>query len=126
MIITTENAPALPAPLSQGVRKGPLLQVSGQLPLDPKTGEVAGATVADQTAQALRNVAAVLEAGGATWADVVMLRVHLTDPAHMAEMNEAYESIVAAPFPARTTVSVQLPPGLLVEIDALAVLDIPQ
>ncbi|WP_328484245.1 Rid family detoxifying hydrolase [Streptomyces sp. NBC_00377] len=122
-IITTENAPSLPAPLSQGIRKGPVLHVSGQLPFDPKTGEVVGTTVGEQTAQVLRNVTAVLKAAGAGLEDVVMLRVYLTDPAHMAEMNEAYAAAVGEPFPARTTVYMQLPPGLLVEIDALAVLD---
>jgi reactive intermediate/imine deaminase len=122
-VITTENAPVLPAPLSQGVRKGPVLQVSGQLPFDPATGEVAGATVAAQTAQALRNVLAVLQAAGAGWEDVVMLRVYLTDPAHLAEMNQAYAAAVGEPFPARTTVYMPLPPGLLVEVDALAVLE---
>ncbi|WSY18551.1 Rid family hydrolase (plasmid) [Embleya sp. NBC_00896] len=64
-VITTENAPALAAPLFQGIRKGPVLQVSGQLPLDPDTGEVVGTTVAEQTTQTLRNVTAVLKAGGA-------------------------------------------------------------
>ncbi|GAA0350074.1 Rid family detoxifying hydrolase [Actinoallomurus spadix] len=121
-VITTENAPALAAPLSQGIRKGPVLQVSGQLPLDPGTGRVVGATVAEQTTQALRNVTAVLEAGGGSLEDVVMLRVYLTDPAHLAEMNEAYAAAVGAPFPARTTVYMPLPPGMLVEVDALAVL----
>ncbi|WP_275562333.1 Rid family hydrolase [Streptomyces sp. 5-6(2022)] len=122
-VITTENAPALPAPLSQGIRKGPVLQVSGQLPLDPDSGEVVGTTVAEQTAQTLRNVTAVLKEGGAGLEDVVMLRVYLTDPAHLAEMNEAYATAVGVPFPARTTVYMHLPPGLLVEVDALAVLD---
>ncbi|MFD0313050.1 RidA family protein [Streptomyces flavalbus] len=123
-VITTEHAPTLPgAPLSQGIRKGPFLQVSGQLPLDPDTGAVVGTTVAEQTAQTLRNVTAVLKAGGAALEDVIMLRVHLTDPAHLAEMNDAYATAVSEPFPARTTVYMPLPPGLLVEIDALAVLD---
>lgn len=122
-VITTKNAPSLAAPLSQGIRKGPLLQVSGQLPLDPDTGTVVGTTVAEQTTQTLRNVTAVLKAGGAGLEDVVMLRVYLTDPAHLAEMNEAYAAAVGEPFPARTTVYMQLPPTLLVEIDALAVLD---
>ncbi|MEV0388406.1 Rid family hydrolase [Nonomuraea sp. NPDC050643] len=66
--------PRLAGPLSQGIRKGPVLQVSGQFPLDPDTGEVVGATAAEQTAQTLRNVTAVLEAGGAGLEDVVMLR----------------------------------------------------
>ncbi|MGI5157974.1 RidA family protein [Microbispora sp. CA-102843] len=122
-VITTENAPVLAAPLSQGIRKGPVLQVSGQLPFDPDTGEVVGTTVAEQTAQTLRNVNAVLKGAGAGLEDVVMLRVYLTDPAHLAEMNEAYAAAVGEPFPARTTVYMQLPPGLLVEVDALAVLD---
>ncbi|MGR6919227.1 RidA family protein [[Actinomadura] parvosata] len=113
----------LAGPAVQGIRKGPVLQVSGQLPFDPDTREVVGTSVAEQTAQTLRNVNAVLKAGGATWADVVMLRVYLTDPAHLAEMNEAYAAAVGEPFPARTTVYMLLPPGLLVEVDALAVLD---
>ncbi|MBD0419318.1 RidA family protein [Streptomyces sp. TRM S81-3] len=122
-VITTEHAPSLPAPLSQGIRKGPVLQISGQLPFAPTTGEVVGTTVAEQTAQVLRNVTAVLKAAGAGLEDVVMLRVYLTDPAHLPELNEAYAAAVGEPFPARTTVYMQLPPGLLVEIDALAVLD---
>ncbi|MFB8443295.1 RidA family protein [Streptomyces niveus] len=120
-VITTSNAPALPAPLSQGIRKGPVLAVSGQLPLDPETGSVVGTTVAEQTARALRNVTAVLKAAGATMEDVVMLRVYLTDPADLAAMNEAYAEAVGEPFPARTTVYMRLPAGVLVEVDALAV-----
>ncbi|MFF6815990.1 RidA family protein [Streptomyces sp. NPDC012403] len=122
-VITTENAPTPAAPLSQGIRKGPILQVSGQLPVDPATGAVVGTTVAEQTTQTLRNVTAVLKAAGAGPEDVVMLRAYLTDPAHLPELNEAYAAAVGEPFPARTTVYMQLPPGLLVEIDALAVLD---
>ncbi|MFF0465631.1 RidA family protein [Streptomyces mexicanus] len=122
-VITTGNAPSLPAPLCQGIRKGPVLQISGQLPFGPDTGGVVGTTVAEQTTQVLRNVTAVLKAAGASMEDVVMLRVYLTEPGHLAEMNEAYAAAVGEPFPARTTVYMPLPPGLLVEIDALAVLD---
>ncbi|MFH8709433.1 RidA family protein [Streptomyces rubrogriseus] len=122
-VITTENAPTPAAPLSQGIRKGSILQVSGQLPFDPATGAVVGTTVAEQTTQTLRNVTAVLKAAGAGPKDVVMLRVYLTDPAHLPELNEAYAAAIGELFPARTTVYMQLPPGLLVEIDALAVLD---
>ncbi|MGM1065313.1 RidA family protein [Saccharothrix sp. Mg75] len=122
--IRTASAPTPVAAFSQGVRKGPVLQVAGQVAFDPETGAVVGSTVAEQTAQALRNVEAVLAAGGASLADVVMLRVYLTDTAHFAEMNETYNALVTeTPFPARTTVYVGLPEGLLVEIDALAVLD---
>jgi para-nitrobenzyl esterase len=119
---TPVGAPVSAAPLSQGIRKGNILQVSGQLPYDPVTGELSGDTVSAQTAQALRNVIAVLEAGGACLADVVMLRVYLTHPGHLNEMNEAYAGLVGTPYPARTTVYMQLPPGVLVEVDALAVL----
>lgn len=122
--ISTPNAPTPVAAFSQGVRKGNILQVAGQVAFDPADGSIVGTTVAEQTRQALRNVVAVLEAGGASLADVVMLRVYLTDTAHFAEMNEAYGEVVTErPFPARTTVYVGLPEGLLVEIDALAVVE---
>ncbi|MFD7658706.1 RidA family protein [Actinosynnema sp. NPDC059797] len=122
--IRTDSAPTPVAAFSQGVRKGNVLQVAGQVAFDPADGSIVGTTVAEQTEQALRNVVAVLEAGGASLADVVMLRVYLTDTAHFAEMNEAYGKVVTEqPFPARTTVYVGLPEGLLVEIDALAVVD---
>ncbi|PPK70831.1 RidA family protein [Actinokineospora auranticolor] len=110
-------------PLSPGVRKGNIVQVAGQVAFHPETGEVIGTTVAEQTRQVLANVSAVLAEAGATEADVVMYRVYLTDVAHFAEMNEAYAEFLSEPKPARTTVYVGLPPGLLVEIDALAVLD---
>lgn len=122
--IRTADAPTPVAAFSQGVRKGPILQVAGQVAFDPATGGIVGDTVAEQTRQALRNVVAVLAAGGASLADVVMLRVYLTDTAHFAEMNAAYsEFVTEEPFPARTTVYVGLPAKLLVEIDALAVVD---
>ncbi|CAL9381065.1 2-iminobutanoate_2-iminopropanoate deaminase [Actinosynnema sp. ALI-1.44] len=122
--IRTPNAPTPVASFSQGVRKGGILQVAGQVAFDPATGAIVGDTVAEQTRQALRNVAAVLEAGGASMDDVVMMRVYLTDTSQFGEMNEVYNEVVTQrPFPARTTVYVGLPAGLLVEIDALAVLD---
>ena len=124
-----KNVIALPddrrmaVPLSHGIRKGNILQVAGQVPLDPATGEVVGASVAEQTVQCLTNIKTILAAGGASWDDVVMVRVYLTDTAHFAELNEAYANFLAEPYPARTTVYVGLPPGFHVEIDALAVLD---
>jgi 2-iminobutanoate/2-iminopropanoate deaminase len=121
--IRTEHAPTPVAAFSQGVRKGNILQIAGQVGIDPTTGKVVGPTVGEQARQTLRNLAAVLDAAGASIADVVMMRVFLTDTAHFADLNEAYGEFVTAPFPARTTVYVGLPAGLLVEIDALAVLD---
>ncbi|WP_158842875.1 RidA family protein [Saccharothrix deserti] len=121
--IRTDNAPTPVAAFSQGVIKNGILQVAGQVAFDPATGTIVGDTVAEQTRQALRNVVAVLEAGGSSLADVMMMRVYLTDTAHFAEMNKVYDEFVTeGPFPARTTVYVGLPAKLLVEIDALAVL----
>jgi len=123
-VITSPNAPTPPPhiPLSPGVRKGNVVQVSGQTPVDPATGQVVEGGIVEQTERALRNVIAVLEEAGAGLDDVLMLRVYLTDVAHFGEMNETYARIVGEPYPARTTVYVGLPAGLLVEIDALAVL----
>ncbi|MFD9736822.1 RidA family protein [Umezawaea sp. NPDC059074] len=120
--IHTESAPKPIAKFSQGVRKGNILQVAGQVAFDAETGSIVGDTVKEQTAQTLRNVAAVLAAAGASFDDVVMLRVYLTDTAHFGEMNDAYGEFMTEPYSARTTVYVGLPAGLLVEIDALAVL----
>ncbi|MEU9979687.1 RidA family protein [Streptomyces sp. NPDC050856] len=124
----THAAP--PARFSHGVRKGDILQVAGQVGFLPAVaGEppaVAGPTLREQTLQTLANVEAVLTAGGASWDDVLMLRVYLTDTGHFAELNEIYDDYfkdLTVPPAARTTVYVGLPEGLLVEIDALAVLD---
>lgn len=121
--ISTENAPKPVAAYAPGSRKGNILQVAGQVAVDPKTGEVAGTTVGEQARQVFANVEAVLEAAGSSFDDVVMVRVYLTDTAHFAEFNEVYNQLVNEPYAARTTVYVGLPTGLLVEIDALAVLD---
>lgn len=120
--ISTDKAPAPAATYSQGVRKGNILQIAGQVPIDSVSGKTIGETVGDQTRQVFANLNAILAEAGASMDDVVMLRVYLTDAAHFAEMNEAFAEFVTAPFPARTTVYVGLAPGFLVEIDALAVL----
>ncbi|MEU6283937.1 RidA family protein [Streptomyces sp. NPDC047028] len=120
-----------PAKFSHGVRKGNLLQVAGQVGFLPaeegKPPTPAGPTLREQTPQTLANVRAILEEGGATWDDVMMIRVYLTDVDHFAEMNDLYnryfeEQGLTQPPAARTTVYVGLPAGLLIEIDALAVL----
>ena len=121
--IVTSDAPRPAASYSQAVRKGNILQVAGQGPADPATGEFVPGGVAEQTRQTLANVRAILRAAGADFSDVVMMRVYLTDAAHFPAMNEVYSTFVEEPFPARTTVFVGLAPGMLVEIDALAVLD---
>lgn len=128
--ITTTGAPAAAWAFSQGVRKGPLLQVSGQGPQDPETGEyVHPGDVKAQTTRVLENLKAVLEAGGASVEDVLMFRVYLKTRDDFPAMNEAYGAFVKANcpsgvLPCRTTVAVELPhPSMLVEIDALACLD---
>src|SRR5262245_28889250 len=121
--IRPEGAKPVPVPLTPGIRKGNILQVAGQIPADPATGAIVGDTGAEQTRQSMRIVLAVLPAGGATIDDVVMVRIYLTDTAHFADMNAAYQEFLTEPYPARTTIYVGLPPGLLVEIDALAVLE---
>ncbi len=121
--VSTTAAPAPVAAYSQAVRKGNILQLAGQVGVDPATGEVADGGVTGQTRQVFANLRAVLEAAGAGLDDVVMMRVYLTDPAHFADFNAVYNELVSEPYPARTTVYVGLPTGLLVEIDALAVLD---
>jgi reactive intermediate/imine deaminase len=129
--ITPSTHTAPPAKFSHGVRKGNILQVAGQVGFLPAVeGEPptpAGPTLREQTLQTLANVKAVLEAGGASWDDVMMTRVYLTDVDHFAEMNQIYnayfeEQGLKEPASARTTVYVGLPAGLLIEIDALAVL----
>ncbi|TWP46464.1 RidA family protein [Lentzea tibetensis] len=122
--IRTDDAPKPPANFSQGVRKGNILQVAGQVAFDAATGTVVGTTVAEQTRQTFKNIETVLKAGGASLDDVVMLRVFLTDVSQFGEMNGVWDEIFTGPAaPARTTIYVGLPAGLLVEIDALAVLD---
>ena len=128
--VTTPDAPAPAHTFSQGVRQGPLLQVAGQGPVDPATGEYLHAgDVGAQTTRTLANVEAVLAAGGAGFDDVLMLRVYLTSRDDFAAMNEAYGEFLtprcpSGVLPARTTVMTGLPRAeMLVEIDALAVLD---
>ncbi|WP_314147963.1 RidA family protein [uncultured Leifsonia sp.] len=127
--VSTTDAPAPAHTFSQGVRRGPFLQVSGQGPVDPATNEyVHEGDVRAQTVRTLQNVEAVLAAGGAGFDDVMMLRVYLTTRDDFAAMNEAYgaflgERVASGVLPARTTVFTGLPRAeMLVEIDAFAVL----
>lgn len=126
--VSTADAPAPAHVFSQGVRKGPIVQVSGQGPVDPVTSEyLHPGDVKAQTIRTLENVRAIVEASGATFDDVVMLRVYLTKREDFPLMNEAYGEFVAAHtpsgvLPSRTTVFTGLPrEEMLVEIDALAV-----
>ena len=119
---STDDAPTPAGAYSQSARVGNVVWASGQVGIDPATGELAGADVQAQTRQALANVAAVLAASGAGLDDVVRVGVFLTTPDDFGAMNEAYGAFWGADPPARTTVSVGLPGQLQVEIDAMAVL----
>jgi 2-iminobutanoate/2-iminopropanoate deaminase len=116
--ILTPNAPSPIGPYSQGVAAtGSFLFVSGQTPKDPKTGAMP-AGIRGQAAQCLKNIQAIVEAGGASLADVVRVGAFLKDLADFKDFNEVYATFFSEPYPARTTVQAA-PPGCLVEMDAI-------
>lgn len=120
--IVTKNAPAAIGPYSQAVLHGNMVFLSGQIPLDPATGQLVKGSITDETARVLDNLAAVLEAAGCTFANVVRTTIYLTDLADFQAVNEAYGQRFSGTFPARATVQVAaLPRGARVEIDAIAV-----
>lgn len=120
---TTDQAPTPAGPYSQHARIGSIVAAAGQVGFLPDGTLLDG--VGEQTRQSLNNVLAVLAAGGASEQDIISVRVFLTDVSQFEEMNAVYETAFSEPRPARTTVYVGLPPGLLVEIDALAVIGDP-
>jgi 2-iminobutanoate/2-iminopropanoate deaminase len=121
-VIHTTAAPNAIGPYSQAIGAGPYLFTSGQIGLDPLTGELAGPGVEEQTRQVMANLAAILAADGLAFADVVKTTIYLADMADFAAVNAVYgESFDDAPPPARSTVAaVGLPRGARVEIDAIA------
>jgi 2-iminobutanoate/2-iminopropanoate deaminase len=122
-IVHTDKAPApfQGAPYSQGVVHGDLLFVSGQLGVDPATGEMAEGGIGPQTKQVMKNVGAILDAAGSSLADVLQVSIFLVDLADFAAMNEIYAGFVGPDFPARATVQIgALPSGALVEIAVTA------
>jgi 2-iminobutanoate/2-iminopropanoate deaminase len=120
-IISTQNAPAAIGPYAQATRAGSLVVTSGQIALDPRTGElVAGGTEAE-TKQVLSNLCAVLEAAGAKPEDVVKTTIFLTDLGDFAKVNALYGEVFGKSLPSRSTVQVAaLPKGARVEIEAMA------
>lgn len=114
--------PDVPPPAgaySPGVRAGPFVFVSGQVPRDPRTGAMAEGGVAEQSRQVLRNVEAVLGAAGAGLSDVVSVTVYLADEKDWGTFNEVYRSVFTPPYPSRAVVGAQLR-GILVEVSAVA------
>lgn len=120
-IFNAEKAPAAVGPYSHGARVGDMLFLSGQIPLDPATGQIVDGGIAAQTKRVLENIANVLEAQGAKLADVVKTTIYLTDMNDFPVVNETYAGYFSEPFPARTTVAVAaLPKGAAVEIEVIA------
>jgi 2-iminobutanoate/2-iminopropanoate deaminase len=120
-IVATDQAPAAVGPYSQAIAAGDLIFCSGQIPLDPATGELVEGSIADQTKRCMRNLAAVLEAAGSNLDAVVKVTVFLTDIGDYAEFNEAYAEFVGAEPPARAAFAVAaLPRGAGVEIECIA------
>jgi 2-iminobutanoate/2-iminopropanoate deaminase len=123
-IVHTDRAPAAIGPYSQGVIANGLLFTAGQIALDPASGQVVAGGIAEQTERVMTNLNAVLESAGTSWANVVKTTVFLQDMRDFPTVNEVYARMVGDARPARSTVSVAgLPRGVLVEIEAVAIVD---
>lgn len=118
--VSTERAPKPAGPYSQAIVAGNTIYVAGQGPFDPKTGKMA-TTFDEQAVQVFENIKAIVEAGGATLADVVKVNVYLADLANFARMNEVYKRYFVEDYPARATVGTQLLGGMTIEVECIAV-----
>jgi len=120
-VISTTAAPAAIGPYSQAIRVGNLLFVSGQIPIDPATGEVVAGDIRAQTRQVLKNLAAIVEAAGSSLDRVAKATVYLRDLSEFAAMNEVYAQFFGGEPPARSTVQIaRLPRDAAIEIDLIA------
>lgn len=120
--IHTDNAPAAIGPYSQAVQADGTIYVSGQIPIDPRVGELVPGGIAEQTRQSLRNIRSILEAAGYSMKDVVKTTVLLADIADFAGMNEVYAEFFEEPYPARAAFqAAAIPKGAKVEIECIAV-----
>jgi 2-iminobutanoate/2-iminopropanoate deaminase len=121
--VTASDAPAAIGPYVHAVAAGGLLFCSGQIPLDPRTGDIVGATPADQAGRCLENLAAVCHAAGVTLGDAVKVTIYMTDMSEFASVNEVYASFFESSPPARVAIGVAaLPRGAQVEMDAVVAL----
>ncbi|WNL46913.1 RidA family protein [Dyella sp. BiH032] len=122
-IISTDKAPAAIGPYSQAVRAGNTVYFSGQIPLNPATGELVQGNIDLQTRRVFDNLKAVAEAAGGALSDVVRVGIYVTDLANFAAVNAVMAEYFATPYPARSTIQVSaLPKGAEVEVDAVMVL----
>ena len=123
-IITTDKAPAAIGPYSQAVRTGNTVYFSGQIPLDPATGNMIEGDIALQARQVFVNLRAVAEAAGGSLEKIVRIGIYVTNLGHFATVNEIMAEYFKAPFPARSTIEVSALPKLAcIEVDAIMVLD---
>ena len=123
-VITRSDAPPSALPFSAGIRANGFIFTAGQVGSDPRTGQIAGPDVGSQTRQCIANVQAILEAGGSSLAKLVKTTVFLADMRTFEEMNAVYRELIPEPRPGRSTVEARLArPDLLVEIEAVAVVD---
>ena len=121
-VIFTEKAPAAIGPYSQAIEVNGIVFVSGQLPVNPQTGEIVAGDVADQTAQSFENIKNILSEVGLSTANIVKTTVFLSDMSLFADMNKIYSNYFTEAFPVRSAVAVKaLPKGALVEIECIAV-----
>jgi 2-iminobutanoate/2-iminopropanoate deaminase len=121
--VQTKEAPAAIGPYSQAVKHGNMIFLSGQVPLDPETGQMVSGSIAEQTDCVLDNLSHVLEAAGGSFANVVKTTIYLVDLGDFQAVNERYAKRFTGAFPARATVQVSaLPKGARIEIDAIAML----
>lgn len=121
-IVHTEKAPAAIGPYSQAIIAGNFLFTAGQIALDPATGQIVQGDVTAQTERVMTNLTAVLESAGSSWSEVVKTTVYLQDMTDFPRVNEVYGRMIGDARPARSTVQVAgLPRGVLVEIDAVAI-----
>ena len=123
-IISTENAPQAIGPYSQAVKAGNLIFISGQVPLNPKTGDLVTESIEDQARQVLYNVKSICEAAGQSLDDIVKISIFLTDLSNFAVVNDVMKEYFSEPYPARATVEVSgLPLGVNVEIEAIVLIN---
>ncbi|HHU19777.1 MAG TPA: RidA family protein [Bacilli bacterium] len=119
--IQTDLAPKAIGPYSQAIDLGDLVFVSGQIPLDPKTMEVVGDSIEDQTIQVMKNLEAILTEANLTFTNVVKFTIYLTDLTDFDRLNKTYAQFLTEPYPARATIEVsKLPKNVKVEIDLIA------
>ena len=119
-IISTENAPQAIGPYSQAVKAGGLMFISGQIPLNPETGDLVSGSIEEEANQVLQNIKSICEAAGHGMEDIVKITIFLTDLGNFATVNDVMKKHFSEPYPARATVEISgLPLGVNVEIEAI-------